>query len=430
MVAMNKRDAKTYKPREQQYDMFRDQSLIVGVICLCGDNHAQNRNISFAANGMNAILSELKYQYEYVTIDHIKDYYVCLLSLTSISDVEQAALQIQPKDKGDCTVIAGGQGCLSIHPIMHIIDVAVFGRAEGQINDIIDGAMPPNVWRKENDPYFLGRYQLRQATTLLTDVHEQSIGCKYKCHFCQYTWTRKLWGDRYTHNSDLYAQEDSWNDLVARPGRNCTAWDGWSERTRLAVNKRITDAQIHDKLSAIMASGFTSVVNLKIFNIVWYPWETEASLTADIANVSKLLSSCDAEHGTRILIMFLVTPFSPEPLTPMADCSANVTADTRGIFERIGRQVFQGRKIEAFVLPQINSGFTLAKRVLINRGISGAYLAQIIKACAKYPASEKVKVMSDQLDMSVFGWLRMEGNLDSYCKIPESRAHIVCAECG
>jgi hypothetical protein len=227
----------------------------------------------------------------------------------------------------------------------------------------------------------------------------------------------------------LVTPEEDWSGLaVIKSGRYTTAWDGWSERTRLSVNKRITDAQIHDKLSAIMASNFSSVVNLKIFNIVWYPWETEASLIVDVANVSKLLAAVDAEVGTRILIMFLVTPFSPEPLTPMADCPANVTADTRGIFERIGRQVFKGKKIEAFVLPQINSGFTLAKRVLINRGINGEYLAKIIKACAKYPASEKVKVMSEYLDMSVFGWLRMESNLDSYCKIPKPRAPLVGAE--
>jgi len=426
---MNKQEAKTYKPREQQYNLFRDQSVIVGVICLSGGNHAKNRNISFAANGMNAILSELRYQYEYVTVDRIKDYSVCLLSLTSISDVEQSALQIRPEHKGSCTVIAGGQGCLSIYPIINIVDVAVFGRAEGQINDIIDGATPDNVWRKEIDPYMSGRYQLRQHQYFVGG--ECAVGCRKKCFFCQYTWTRKhvTTGAGYSHGSDLVTPEEDWSGLaVTKPGRYTTAWDGWSEQTRIAVNKHIMDVQIHDKLTGIMASNFSSVVNLKIFNIVWYPWETEASLTADIATTSKLLASVDAESGTRILIMFLVTPFSPEPLTPMADYPANVTVDTRGIFERIGRQVYKGKKIEAFVLPQINSGFTLAKRVLINRGISGAQLTKIIKKCAKYPASEKVKVMSDYIDMHVFGWLRMESNLESYCKIPKSRAHVLCAE--
>jgi hypothetical protein len=304
--------------------------------------------------------------------------------------------------------------------LLNIIDVAVFGRAEGQINDIIDGATPCNVWRKENDPMFLLQYQVRQTQYLLRG--EQSVGCKKKCLFCQYTWSRKhiTTGTNYSHGSDLVTPEDDWHGLqVNRPGRYTTAWDGWSESTRLKINKHISDAQIIDKLSKILACNFANAVNLKIYNIIWYPWETEESLHYDIDNVKKILQTIDAKHGTRILIMFLLTPFSPEPLTPMADCPSNITIDTRKILEHIGRQVFKGNKIEAFILPQINSGFTLAKRVLINRGISAELLAKIIKACAKHPLAEKVRVMSDYIDMRIFGSLDLKNNLVTYCKIPK-----------
>jgi hypothetical protein len=148
----------------------------------------------------------------------------------------------------------------------------------------------------------------------------------------------------------------------------------------------------------------------------------------DIANVAALLKSVDAATGTRILIMFLLTPFSPEPLTPMAFFPAQVQVNTREIIARIGRQVFKGKKIEAFILPQINSGYTLAKRVLINRGITQSHLVNIIKSCAKFPAQEKTKMLSDFVDMSCFGWQEFPCNIKSYCNIPESRAHVLCAE--
>lgn len=426
---MDKREAKTYKPREQQYDLFRSQALIVGIICLGGGIHAKNRNISFAANGMNSILSELRYQYEYCAVEKIKEYNFALLSLTSISDVESAALQITEQCKGKCKIIAGGQGCISIRPIINIIDVAVFGRAEGQINDIIDGATPRNVWRKETDPLFLRQYEVRQFQYFLSG--ERSVGCKKKCFFCQYTWSRKYvsTGATYSHGSDLVTPEEDWSGLqVSKPGRYTTAWDGWSESTRFKVNKCISDAQISDKLSKILAENFSAAVNIKIFNIVWYPWETEETLRSDIANVAKILRAADAEHGTRILIMFLLTPFSPEPLTPMAHMPANVTEDTRGIVERIGRQVYKGKKIEAFILPQINSGYTLAKRVLINRGGSAAMLRALADATKKYKATEKMVVAAGELDMSIFREYDGECNLLTYCQIPNIRTRVLREE--
>jgi hypothetical protein len=429
-IKMNKREAKTYKPQEQQYNCFLDSSIIVGVICLSGGNHAANRNISFAANGMNAVLSELKYQWEYCTISRIKEYPFCLLSITSISDIETIAMSTIAENKGKCKIIAGGQGCLSIYPIVDILDVAVFGRAEGQINAIIDGDTPPNVWRKETDPLFEKKYEMRQPQYLVRG--ENSVGCKKKCFFCQYTWTRKfttLSEMGYSHGKDLHTPEDDWKALqVTKPGRYTTAWDGWSEQTRKKINKNISDVEIFDKLQTISRANFPACVNLKIFNIVWYPWETEETLKADIATVAKILKSVDATTGTRILIMFLLTPFSPEPLTPMAYFPANVTANTREIVDRIGRQVFKGNKIEAFILPQINSGYTLAKRVLINRGITQSHLQTIIKSCAKYPAQEKTKMISEFVDMSCFGWQEFPCNIKSYCNIPESRAHVLCAE--
>ena len=63
-----KKKKEIIKPQEQQYNLFRSQSLIVGVICLSGGKHAA------ASTGMKVILSELRYQYEYIPVKLIKEY--------------------------------------------------------------------------------------------------------------------------------------------------------------------------------------------------------------------------------------------------------------------------------------------------------------------------------------------------------------------
>jgi hypothetical protein len=309
------------------------------------------------------------------------------------------------------------------------LDVAVFGRAEGQINAIIDGDTPNNVWRKTLDPLFKKQYEIRQAQYLVSG--ETSCGCKKKCFFCQYSWTRKQFDGQsgYSHGKELVCPEDDWLSLsVTKPGRYTTAWDGWSESTRLAVNKNITDAHIQDKLKQILSQNLPRAVVLKIFNIIWYPWENEQTYERDTKNIHNILSHCDCEKGTRILIMFLFTPFSPEPITPMANQSANIKINTREIIDSVGRQIYKGKKIEAFVLPQINSGFVLGKRVLINRGLSGRYLKEIIKKTNNLPAQEKTKILLDMTNAKCFENLNFVDKFKTYTKIPEfKRAPIVGA---
>ena len=54
--------------------------------------------------------------------------------------------------KGNCFVVAGGAGCVNICSIYDFIDMAVFGRAEGQAHQIIDKQSAPNIWTKQDDP--------------------------------------------------------------------------------------------------------------------------------------------------------------------------------------------------------------------------------------------------------------------------------------
>ena len=112
---------------------------------------------------------------------------------------------------------------------------------------------------------------------------------------------------------------------------------------------------------------------LKVFQIVGYPWETVDSLNADIEHMREVLASADlaTKQTGRVVIMFVNTPFSPEPLTPMQDDRASVDINWRHAL--IGqtskcRNVYTGTNIEAFILPQISGPLSLLRRVAVNRG--------------------------------------------------------------
>ena len=143
-----------------------------------------------------------------------------------------------------------------------------------------------------------------------------------------------------------------------------------NENTRKKVNKNITDKDISNKIKSFYKIKRKKAINLKIFNIIGYPWETLNSLKKDIIIIKNILEKCDKLIGgkeNRLLLMFLLTPFSPEPLTPMEKMSANIIINWRSELNKMGRQIYKGIDIEAFFLPQINTPYTLAKRVMINR---------------------------------------------------------------
>lgn len=321
--------------------------------------------------GFKYILSELDYEYEVINITQIKDYDYVLCSLTSVMDIENMiyVFETYKPDKGKCKIVVGGFGCINITSIYDYIDIAVFGRAEGQINEIINGTEFNNVWRKDKDPDLSGQYQIRQPVKLLP--FETLIGCRNKCFFCHYSWTRKYMGEGNYSPVNAPFPEDDWRGLtVENSGRYLTAWDGVSEYSRFKVNKKISDDDIKNKMLSWYNFNREAAVNLKIYNIIGYPWETKESIKNDFRIIKNNFEECDLKKGgagNRIFIMMMFTPFSPEPFTPMELLKPNIDIIWRDYFEEMGRQVYKGVDIECFILPQINSSFTLAKRVMINR---------------------------------------------------------------
>jgi len=318
--------------------------------------------------GFRHVLNELNHGYEYVDIENISKYDYCLYSITSVYDVESLIIEIGKKgiNKGKCKLVVGGAGCVNIVAIYDYIDIACFGRCEGQINGILAGQEYENVWRKVKDKDLSKLYIIRQAQELLPG--EISVGCKNKCSFCQYTWTRKHIGNcNYNANWKL-EEDDIKSTKILNSGRYITAIDGFSEQTRKRVNKSITDKDIYNFCGQIYDVDLKAAANVKVYSICGFPWETPETIRADLKSFGKILGEADRRSGTRRMVMMvMVTPFSPEPMTPMEGDKCNVNYNWGKEFEGMGRTIYKGIDIECFILPQINSPATLARRLIINR---------------------------------------------------------------
>lgn len=368
-----------------QLDLFCNN---VDDYCSIHFDDNDNRNISFSANGFRELAYEARITPAIVAAEQIHKYKYCLIPLMSVKDTERLITSFQYKPK-QTKFIVGGFGCISIYPILHLIDYAYFGRCELMATDIFKcSSTSNNCFCKLRDPCLNHNYTIRQPQRLLTN--ELTVGCANKCMYCQYTFTRKyrsLYGDGYNHGKDLAIPEDSFDLLsVNKSGRYTTALDGFSQITRHNVNKNISDELIYKKIRDMLLLNNSRVINLKIYQIVGYPWESKDSVINDILNFGKLLKCIDDNYKGigRVLIMFCVTPFSPEPITPMEDVSIKII-DWRDVFNSLHkpRQVYKGDNVEAFILPQIPGPYTLIKRVAINRGIDGNIFRDAVQSIDK-----------------------------------------------
>ena len=356
--------------------------------------------------GLNAILKELDEPYEYCNARTVNDYEFILISLTSSMDVENLIYTFEAFAPSEvkAKVIVGGFGVININLIKTYIDIACFGRCEGQINDILADKRLSNVWRKEDDPELTGEYEIRQAQYLVDG--ECAIGCRHQCGFCQYTYTRRPMkpNQLYRHGKSTSAIESEWAALeVSKAGSYTTAWDGWSDETRRKVLKPVTDSSIRRKLIEIGTNkDIDGGINLKVFQIVGYPWETKESVLEDIYNTNKLLREIDSNIYNNITLVFYNTPFSPEPLTPMQYDASNIYINWRDVLNF--KYVYNGKRLKGIISPMISGSYTLMKRTFINRATVGH--AEMFK---RVVFNSMLGRMNDKRKMD---WLLKHGAID------------------
>ena len=325
-----------------------------------GANHGRKTG-SPIAPGYAEVIREAREVMQVDVTDEFESYGTVLWSLTSVLEIERAYRRgLSPG--ADRTVVAGGM--CALNPWAIPADVICFGRAEDQVADILGGARLPNVWRRADDPNVEGAYRIRQAQRLLP--LEVSVGCRNRCKYCQYSWIRPgRIGSNYSATGPRPASEDDWRGLtITGSGRYISALDGWSETTRRRVAKPITDAEIVAKIAAAQQVEAEAQVGIKIYMIIGYPWETPASLAADIDAMRDLIASADTGRGN-VALVFHCTPFIPEPMTPMQGEPIQMVEWRDVVISR--RSLYEGANLKAWIQPQVAGLRRLLCRTALNR---------------------------------------------------------------
>lgn len=325
--------------------------------------------------GLRHIISEIdlsQHSIDFCDASNLNDYDYALYSLISPLDQKNIIYNLRwIKNRSKVKVIVGGAGLTNIRLISNLIDIAVFGRAEGQINDIISDKMLPNVWRKEDDPHISKKYEYRQALYLLPQ--ESNVGCPNKCHFCQYSYTHKLFKktDRYDSESNLLysGSEDDFRHLKITDGRHhISAIDGVSEYSRKRVNKLILNKDITKKMREINDNEINTRQSLKLYTICGYPWEYPGrEYLTELEDVFRKGDAAKKRNNVNVFLLF--TPFSPEPLTPMQRMKPDLKTNWRDeLTKKRPYILYDGNNTKVYIHQYILTNYALLERVLINRG--------------------------------------------------------------
>lgn len=343
------------------------------------------------------VLERAGYNVDYAGIATVHNYDFVLVSLTSDCDWWTYISERLRWRKGNYKVIVGGAGLLHITPFLPFGDIFIWGRGEDVIADIIGGKELPQSATEtqtfnENGVYYVAQAKRPYPYPIkLSDnrfFSEAAIGCNHKCLFCGYTWQR-----RFFSVNDYYAMSDSLFGGIEYKERalldmckdyqaidfsrlRTTAIDGFSERLRFKVNKRITRALLQNFFSAMAEAVRTRGVKphqMKLYNICGYPTET----ADDMHEFTETLREAD-EEGTKLSkqwsIVLHCTPFRAMPATPMA-CESMSYRNYRGEIARSlrdkphkGNIFFKGRNFWAVESMGTDSLSTVILSAIAHRG--------------------------------------------------------------
>jgi len=340
---------------------------------------------SFVYCGLNSLLLELKDEYEigYCDAAGIDNWDFVLVPIHSHHDVVNLMANLRGKEKHKSKVVVGGAGLINIRPFKHLIDVAVFGRAEGRIKSILNYEPLPNVWYKEDDPDLKKRYEWGKVWFLLNNefVQEESVGCRKKCAFCFYSWSHEFVSKgnslRYTSSvrdikhgkSGMKGYEDFFANLdwgKAYKVATITSLDGVTEQTRRMVFKPLSRERLRNKILEAYQYKQEGRMWVKIFLILGYPWETEED--AQLSELREDLKAIDKPNKEiRLILTFLVSHFVPMPHTPLQWEGVNLLDFRKILTEKVGRTVYMGKNIEAWVYPYITTPVSAIEELFLNR---------------------------------------------------------------
>ena len=317
--------------------------------------------------GMAVVVDILKrngYAVDFAGSATVHNYDVVLVQITSDCDWWDFIAERITWQKGNYKVIVGGAGVLNVRPFLPFIDYFVLGRAENNIDLLIDALNKYGEYESDNvinsKTFDVNKkYYLKQVDEIYPhDIclengdtyHEDVVGCNHKCLFCGYTWQRKqakteefnysgLWhGGKDRERAMIDMDNGVAVDLVKL---RTTAIDGLSERLRFMVNKKISNQMLIKFL--IKLASCEKPHQVKFYNIVGYPTET----IDDWIDFKEQIKKADSEfkkQEKQTSILLHSTPFRAMPATPLA-CKPMSYKNYRG---EIGKQLGQGLKGNIF----------------------------------------------------------------------------------
>lgn len=366
--------------------------------------------------GLRVVIDALNragYDVEWAGLATVHEYDVVLVSLTADCDWWPFITERRKWRDGNYKVIVGGAGVLHVVPFLRFADYFALGRGEKSMVTLIehldgkDVDLPDSIIESAKFSYDR-TYYIEQTdepyphcVKLGTEndvFQEGAIGCNHKCYFCGYTWHRKFMSSRdyYAMDSDplsgIADKERALLDIQSDPQSvdlsklRMTAIDGFSERLRYMVNKKISREALKGFLRMMMESD-AKPHRIRLYNICGYPTETEEDWWEYIDTLRDADESCGHRiHDAQWSIVLQSTPFRPMPATPLA-CAPMSKRNYRGLISATlgsdlkGGLIYQGKNVWSVETMSTESLPTVALSAIAHRG-SEADTENIEKLCA------------------------------------------------
>ena len=412
--------------------------------------------------GLRVIIDSLNragYEVEWAGSATVHEYDVVLVSLTSDCDWWPWIAERLQWRKGDYKIIVGGAGVLHITPFLSFADYFSLGRGEESIVNLIrklDGKEYVEDDSIVESANFSSDkiYHIRQTDFVYphkiplmnrgNGFQEGAIGCNHRCLFCGYTWQRKFVSPNkyYAMSDNLFGniedKERAMLDIQKDPASvnfsrlRTTAIDGMSERLRYMVNKRISRSVMVDFIRRMIDSD-AKPHQLKFYNIVGYPTETEEDWT-EFLDTLKEADSGRKKKEKQWSIVLHSTPFRAMPATPLA-CAPMSKVNYRGkIGSTLGKGlkgniIYQGTNLWSVESMGTDSLSTVMLSALAHRGgiDDSENIAKLCRTKAFWSANAATKeaTLSKYFDMDyLFGEFDAQTlpsrYLRTYCAVEKS----------
>lgn len=385
--------------------------------------------------GLRVIIDALKragYDCEWAGMATVHLYDVVLVSLTADCDWWSFIAERLQWQKGNFKVIVGGAGVLHVAPFTRWVDYFSIGRGEISMVELIkylDGKdvklrdsiietasfSPEKIYHiEQTDVAYPHRIEL---ATNENGFCEQTIGCNHRCLFCGYTWHRKfvspnnyykmedgLFGDiadKERAMLDIMQDESSVNFSKLRT----TAIDGFSERLRYMVNKRISNDCMKNFIQKMICSD-AKPHQIKFYNICGYPTETESDWLEFLETIKEADQSTKTKNEKQWSIVLHSTPFRSMPATPLA-CAPMSLKNYRGLIGKTlgkglkGNIIYQGKNLWSVESMGTDSLCTVMLSAIAHRG-SISDSDSIEKICKSKKFWSQNSVIKEQLLSKMF----------------------------